>query len=56
MKVRFSACLEPKSLFRGVPSLLGSWVVAVGGCLSQRTKTLFPTPTGYKKLAKASSG
>lgn len=38
MKVRFSACLEPKSLFRGVPSLLGSWVVAVWGLLESEYK------------------
>lgn len=49
--------VEPKSLFRGACSLLGSWVVAVWGLLeSKSTKTLFPLPTGYKKPAKPSCG
>lgn len=49
--------VEPKSLFRGACSLLGSWVVAAWGLLeSKSAKTLFPLLTGYKKLAKPSSG
>lgn len=55
MKGSFSACFELQVTLQGVPSLLGSRVKAVWGLLeSKSTKTLFPPPTGYKKLAKPS--